>query len=153
MNFSYTSNNSLLVFSKTISDISFSNLHRDNGKVVTSDFTGDGTMDFIVYPIQRNKIWTFWDPEKGSPLTQGIKDSTIRNFEEILPVTWLTANNKILTGQGFVVIKNTGLSDVKFEIKSAGTTQLIYPQYEKTWVAPAKSSYSKDCTGGDYKRG
>lgn len=115
--------------------------------MVTSDFTGDGTMDFILYPTTKNKYWVFWDPDTNSPYTQMGYEINSGYFEEILPVTWLTHNNKLLSGQGFVVIKYVNNSTIKFEVKSAGTVSPVYPQYEKQWDNVDNWTYYSECTG------
>ncbi len=149
VNFSYANTASNAVYSG-ISNLSVGGISQSNASVITSDFTGDGTMDFILYPTAKNKIWAFWDPNSATPYTQFGSEINTGTFEEIFPVTWLTQNNKMLSGQGFVLVKYDSDYNVKFEVNSAGTVTPVYAQYNKLW-STANYQYYSTCTN-EYKK-
>lgn len=122
-------------------DLSVINIEQRNAEVLTLDLEGDGTTSFIVYPktvSQRNKYWIFGDLQtENINFASEISTST---FEEIFPVTWLTHNNKMLSGQGYTMIQKTGATQVKFKVYSKSTYGPAALQYEKTWDAPTYNS-------------
>lgn len=146
INFSYN-NQSAEVINTGVSNLSLSGINQTNSKIITADFTGNGTMDFILYPTAKNKIYTFWDPSGNSPYTQFGAEVNTGNFEDIFPVSWLNSSNKFMTGQGFVLVKYIDNSTIKFETYSAGTTSPVYYQYEKEWDNVPTNGYVSSCTG------
>ena len=128
------------------SNLSLSGVEQRNSKAVTADFTGDGTMDFILYPNAKNKIYCFWDPSLNSPYTQFGAQINTGTFEDIFPVNWLSYNNKFMPGQGFVLVKYVDNSTIKFVTYSAGITAPVYYQYEKQWDNAPGNGYYSNCT-------
>ena len=144
--FGYEDTEEIVSYSGITTNIGLNNIEQRNAQVVPFDLTGNGRMDFIVYPKKddaRNKFWVF------KKLQNGNFDSPVQvdfgNFETILPITWLTHNNKILPGQGITVVENEGESTVNFKVYSNGSVSNLYYQYEKTWEAPTASI--TDCVG------
>lgn len=139
--YGYTSN-TINESQNTFNLSNLGNIEKRNAKVVSLDISGDGKMDFIVYPIigtdAKKKFWLFSDFQTGG-LNWGTEADT-GEFEEIFPVSWLNYQNKLLANQGLAVIQNhVGPTfQVKFNIlSSGGAVQPIVEKYEKTWNAPS----------------
>src|SRR5690606_35128937 len=103
------------------------------------DISGDGKMDFIVYPTYgpdyKRKFWLFSDFQFGG-IHWGIEVTT-GLFQDIFPISWLSSENKILSTQGLAVVQNQGIGEVKFTVlSSGGATQPVAKKYEKVWEAP-----------------
>src|SRR5690606_8876998 len=100
--FSYTSTPNTVSTVNVTTDLTLQNIEQRNAVVVPFDLTGDGRMDFIVHPknaTEKNKFWVFKDPKSGTTAYK----YDVGSFESIHPVTTLTSNNKILSGQGFAL--------------------------------------------------
>lgn len=134
------------ITTSTISPLSMSGIASNNSQVITADFTGNGTMDFLLFPIAKNKFYAFYDMEPGSPYLQLGFEVNTGTFREIFPATWLTHNEKVLAGQGMIVVKESGANGYKFEMLSSGTVAPVYYQYEKTWDSvPYAPDYPSTC--------
>ncbi len=123
----------------TFNQINLGNVEKRNAKVISLDVSGDGKMDFIVYPTigpdAKKKFWLFSDFQIGG-VNWGTEANT-GEFEAIFPVSWLNYQNKLLANQGLAVIQNSGSEQVKFKVySSGGAIQPIAYKYEKTWTAP-----------------
>jgi len=133
--FTYDQTSIDVIQDEITTNLGLENIEQRNAETVSLDLTGNGKMDFVVYPkTVKNKFWVFKDLQKGSfnyPL-----EVNSGSFENIFPVSWLTHNNKILSGQGLAVVQNVANNQVKFKVYSNGTTYPIYYQYEKVWDAP-----------------
>lgn len=124
---------------KTFGNLTVGNIEQRNAEVVPVDISGDGQMDFLVYPTTgpdaKKKFWLF-DNLQNTLLNSGT-EANVGDFKEIFPVTWLNYDFKMLSNQGVVVIQNNGESDVKFRVMSSGgAAQPIVTKYEKNWTAP-----------------
>ena len=84
------------------SGLSVRNIEQRNAAVVPLDISGDGKMDFIVYPTSgtdtRKKFWLFDDIQSTGNLNFGLEVNT-GSFLGLFPVTWLNYNNKLLPNQ------------------------------------------------------
>ncbi len=138
INFTYASTGSVIT-SNTISNLSLSKIGSNNSQLITSDFTGDGSMDFLLYPNSKDKFWAFYDLEPGSQYMHIGYEINIGRFKEIFPATWLTHNNKILAGQGMTVIKDAPNGALEFEMYSSGTVTPVYYQYDRMWLDVPKT--------------
>lgn len=152
--FNYDSSNSSILAQTPITNLGLSGIETRNSKLVTSDFTGDGTMDFILYPNSKDKLWVFWDPVQPNkydwPLGQQV---TTSRFEDIFPATILSHTSSVLPGQGFTLVKRPDNNTLDFEVYAAGTsyTPVIY-QYTKQWKNPPLHEYLSECLD-DYTTG
>ncbi|TAF45035.1 MAG: hypothetical protein EAZ64_05515, partial [Sphingobacteriales bacterium] len=138
-NYANTAN---LVVERTSGKLDYSGYSATNTEVLTSDFTGDGKLDFIIYPTktwERNFVRLYYGNEIGGSSYGGVAipqmgiSVNTGLFKEIFPVTWLTHTSKILAGQGLVLVKNINKSTVNFEILSTSLTQPLIQQYVKVW--------------------
>jgi len=135
-----------VISSHTISNLSLSGIAANNSQVVTADFTGNGSMDFLLYPNSKDKFWAFYDLEPGSPYMQLGYEINTGPFRELFPATELTYNNKILSGQGMGMVKDNGYNGLKFSVYSSGTVAPVYFQYEREWNnIPLGQGYYSDC--------
>ena len=144
--FSYGYSGDVITHS-TISNLSLSGIASNNSEMVAGDFTGNGSMDFLLYPrYNKTKFWAFYDMEPGSPYYQMGYEVNTGQFIELFPATNLSWNNKVLPGQGMLMVKNNGVNSYKFVEYSSGTTAPVYYQYDKVWdTAPLAPNYYSDC--------
>jgi RHS repeat-associated protein len=143
--FNYTNTSSSVTSTNLTYNLSVINLEQRNAEAIPLDLTGNGKMDFAVFPKDgygRDKFWVFKNIQSGS--SNYAYQVNTGAFEALFPVSWLTHNNKILTGQGLALVQNSGSTQVKFKVYSNGTTTPIYYQYEKTWTAPTYNT-QYDC--------
>jgi RHS repeat-associated protein len=127
--------------------LSVSNIEQRNANVVPLDYTGNGKMDFIVYPknrADRTKLWIFKDIYSGS--TNIGSQVTTSVFENMFPVSYLNAANKLDRAQGFALVAHTGTNEVRFKVNGQSTYGPAAQYYEKIWNAPSYSARS-GCTG------
>ncbi|SHG45380.1 polymorphic toxin type 23 domain-containing protein [Pedobacter caeni] len=146
INFSYNATSDVIAVSR-ISDLSVSGIASNNSQLVTSDFTGNGSMDFLLYPTSKNKFWAFYDLAAGSPDMQLGYEVNTGSFLNIFPTTWLSAEHKILAGQGMIVVKGSDYTNFKFEVLSSGSIAPVHFQYSKEWTPGLFGpQYSSVCT-------
>jgi YD repeat-containing protein len=126
-----------------VTSLGIGNIEQRNAETVSLDLTGDGRMDFVVYPKASNlktKFWVFKELQSGS-FNYPIEVNS-GAFEAIFPVSFLFWNNKISTGQGLSIIqKSSTTNQIKFKVYANGISSPITYQYEKAWNAP---SYIED---------
>jgi len=149
--FSYGSTGDIITHS-TISNLSLSGIASNNSEMVTADFTGNGSMDFLLYPkYNKTKFWAFYDMEPGSPYYQMGYEVNTGQFRELFPATWLTWNNKILSGQGMIMVKDHSYNQFKFDVMSSGTVSPVYAQYDRIWnTVPMGPTYYSQCDYQDH---
>src|SRR5690606_34339419 len=114
------------------------NTNYDNSGTVTGDFTGDGSMDMIMYPTTgidaMKKYWLFKNVNgEESNFVQATHN--IGEFETVFSNNYVNHNNKLMPQQGWTVVQNNG-NVAKFKTYSTGTASPIYFQYEKVWNKP-----------------
>ena len=108
------------------------NVEKRNSNTVSLDLTGNGKMDFIIYPKQaKNKFYLIKNLNGGS--TNYPYEVNTGPFETIFPTTLLSHNDKVLPGQGITVVKENSNNTIGFNVYSDGTTNPIYLQYTKTF--------------------
>ncbi|QLG44895.1 putative toxin [Costertonia aggregata] len=126
-------------------DLNVNNIERRNSEMVPLDYTGNGEMDFIIYPkdrSQRNKLWLFNDIRSGQNNIGSEVNLPI--FEGLFAASYLNASNKMSAGQGFVTVEHAGNRQVKFKMHGKGGTALVSQLYEKTWNT-VQSFYDVNC--------
>ncbi|WP_299243003.1 RHS repeat-associated core domain-containing protein [uncultured Aquimarina sp.] len=132
-------------YSLTTSNFGVGNIEQRNAETVSLDFTGNGKMDFMVYPKTKDVFYMFQGDNFNTPMTVNSG-----KFVNIFPTTWLNHQDKILPGQGFTVVQNASNHKVKFKIYSkgfsSGATRPVV-RYEKIWNAPTYT-YRYDCAFG-----
>lgn len=133
--------------------LSVSNIEQRNAGIVSLDYTGNGKMDFIVYPTtgsdSKKKFWLFTDIQSGTPNYSD--EVNTGSFLDIFPVNLMTYEYRMMAQQGLVAVQNSGSSNVTFKIygkgaPSAGPVSLLY---SKTWNAPTYNTESS-CETGSY---
>lgn len=148
--FTYGNTTTANSFNSVTTDLTVTNIEQRNASVVPLDYRGTGEMSFIVMPkarSERNKIWLF-DDFYVNNTNIGYQINT-PIYEDIFPATYLNAANKMATGQGFVLIANTGTNQVKFKVNGQSTYGAAAQYYEKTWTAPHYTSTTY-CGGTEY---
>ncbi|MFT0716759.1 RHS repeat-associated core domain-containing protein [Flagellimonas lutimaris] len=134
--------------------LTVSDLEQRNAEVVPLDFTGNGKMDFIVYPTfgtdRKKKFWLFTDIQNGAPnYSDEVNTGT---FLDIFPVNLMTDEYKLMAQQGLVTVQNSGSSNVTFKVYGQGppsTSGAPIPYYTKTWSSPTYNTESS-CETGSY---
>lgn len=149
--FSYNRTNASIGVSQIQSTLSVSNIEERNANVVPLDFTGNGKMDFIVYPKNRNdrtKYWIFKDLQSSSATNIGAQVNSTP-FESMFPVTYLNSADKLDVAQGYAVIQHSGTSTVEFKVNGQSIYGPAAQYYKKTWNAPYYKTTSY-CGGTTY---
>ncbi|MFC5283652.1 RHS repeat-associated core domain-containing protein [Pedobacter alpinus] len=143
--FSYDADSYIHILPTGYAQIGLTGVASNNSDVITGDFTGNGTLDFVVYPNSKNKYWLMRDPDVSSPYNF-IEEVNTGYFQEIFPVNWLTSNNKLYPGTGLSLVKNQSSNEVKFQVISTVSYAGGLLQYEKTWSnAPTSNTYYSEC--------
>lgn len=136
--FDYPTSSSSVNISE-VTTVGLNDIEQRNAEVVTFDITGNGNMDFLVYPKpEKDKFWLFKDIQ-GSSTNSPVQYDTGGEFETIFPSTAINHLNKLLPGQGFGVVQGDGQTLMDFKIFSNGTTSPISQLYKKTWQNPTYS--------------
>jgi RHS repeat-associated protein len=141
-NYDTTVENDLFQMSESI-QLSLNDINFNNSKNITGDFDGDGNMDFILYPTigshAKKKYWVFSDIGGGS-FNIG-SEHNVGSFIDIFPTSWLNHSEKLMPMQGWCVIQNDSSNSItSFKNYSAGISNPIYFQYEKTYEFPKFST-------------
>lgn len=143
-NYSYPS-----ILPSGYAQIGLSGMASNNSDVITGDFTGNGTLDFVLYPKTKNKYWLLRDPDLSSTYNF-VEEVNTGYFEEIFPVNWLTYSDKLFPGAAMALVKNNGTGNVKFQIRTTAAYSSGFIQYEKTWDnAPTTYPYYSECLGDE----
>lgn len=129
--------------SNITTSLTVSNIEQRNAEVVSLDYSGNGMMDFIVYPktrSERNKVWIFRDIQSGG--TNIGSQVTTSVFENMFPVSYLNAANKLDKAQGFALVVHSGTNETRFKVNGQSTYGPAAQYYEKIWNAPSYTSTS-----------
>jgi RHS repeat-associated protein len=115
-------------------DPHLSGVNSVSSDVLTGDLNGNGKMDIVVYSkYVKDRFWIKWDPNKN--LTPQFTDTVKISFEDMLTTTYLDANNKVVTGEGLLLVQQPAADTIKFKTYKADTSG-VTTQYERTWIAP-----------------
>ncbi|UPQ80325.1 polymorphic toxin type 23 domain-containing protein [Flavobacterium azooxidireducens] len=141
-NYDLTTNSDLFNISNPI-PLSVGNISFANSSNISGDFDGDGNMDIILYPTigtdTKKKYWLFSDIQ-GTGLNIG-SEHNVGSFIDIFPTSWLNHSDKLMPMQGWCVIQNNSSNSItSFKNYSAGISNPIYFQYEKTYEFPKFST-------------
>lgn len=146
--FDYGSQDPRLYFN-TVTGLGASGMATNNMKAVFGDFTGNGTMDFLLVPNTRDKFVAYFDLNPTNPALNGGFQMNTGPFQDIFPMKWLTSDNKMLTGDGFAVVKYQW-GQFKFEMLTRGGSSPVSFQYDRTWEAPKSWGYYSECDFQNY---
>jgi RHS repeat-associated protein len=165
--FSYDNSQDYLYYKPITTDLAMTGITLANAVSVPGDYNGDGKMDFILYPNtpadpnSKKKYWLF-DNLQPNPINANPNIGLEVNsgpFEDIFPVTWITQNNKLLSQQGWCMVKkNSTTSVTTFETYAdktdpdgiAGFSQIV-GQGSKDYTFPKFdiNTFSNSYTTGD----
>lgn len=121
--------------STSFTQLNLSNIDAGNAKGVSLDANGDGNMDFALFPLSKNKIWLFKDIH-NSASSSAFEIST-GNFIEMFSSKFLNYQNKILDGDGVLLVKAAANNQVAFSTYAAGSSIVpLTHQYTKYWSLP-----------------
>lgn len=132
-----------------VAQINLNDTEQRNAAVVSLDYTGDGKMDFIVYPTtgvdKKRKFWLYSDIQSSINYSSAVN---VDLFKAIFPVNWLDDQNKLRSSQALALVQNTGNTQVKFNVMAEvdpASGVAIGTKYTKTWNAPS-IQYSSSCS-------
>lgn len=144
--FTYGSTGNIITIN-SVNNLSITGIASNNSEVVTADFTGNGSMDFLLVPKNnKNKFWAFYDMEPNSPYMQLGYEINTGTFKEIFPGTILSWNDKVLPGQSIMMVKPNGADSYKFDTYVPVAYHPALFQYDKVWNnAPKAWGYYSEC--------
>ncbi len=149
--FNYDDTAETVTVNSETTGLSLGKISQLNARTVSLDFNGNGKMDFLVYPKDtKNKFWFFKDIQSGA--TNYHYEVNTGRFETIFPSNLLSHNNKVLPGQGLIVVQNNGTRRVDFKSYANSISQqpMVF-QYTKSWNAPT-FNYDHDLNISEQKR-
>lgn len=101
----------------------------DHSKAITADFTGNGKMDFILYPSYfKNSLSLGFDPGPGTQIYQQL----VNYFEDIFPVSTLNHQNKLFSGKGVTLVHPLSTSSKRFSTYLPSSNSIGLEDY-KDW--------------------
>ncbi|MFS4454737.1 RHS repeat-associated core domain-containing protein [Maribacter sp. 2304DJ31-5] len=125
------------------SQLSLGNIEQRNAEVIPLDFTGNGKTDLIVYPKtgvdEKKKFWFFKDIHNPGGFNYRDTPVNTGEFEAILPVNWLSTQNKLMTSKALAVVQNSSGDKIDFNVMVEGpaiANGVPVTSYTKTWNAP-----------------
>jgi len=145
--FTYNNTRLSIKYKEITTDVGLNNIEQRNAETLSLDLTGNGKMDFIVYPknaSEKNKFWVFKNLQNNGVNNPVQVNSG--NFKAIFSANYLNASNKLASGQGLAIINNSvDLSDNQIFIKIYGEGDpsnggTLVPKYQKVWSAPTYSN-------------
>ncbi|WP_299223194.1 RHS repeat-associated core domain-containing protein [uncultured Psychroserpens sp.] len=154
ISFDYDTTSSSVNYNGLTTDLGLINIEQRNAKTVSLDLTGNGKMDFLVYPNTKNKFWVFKDIQSSGTNYPWLVNSG--TFEAIFPTTALSYQNKVLSGQGLTVVQNSTGNQVQLKVYSKAPPSSGAPisyNYTKTWNSPMITTSIKkphDYISGDF---
>lgn len=141
--FDYTKSSTSVTVNDITTDLGLVNIEQRNAETVSMDFTGNGKMDFLVYPKNdKTKFWLFKDIQSGTNNSPSIINTGV--FETIFPTKWINHENKVVEGQGVTIVKKGNSGTVHFNVYSNSTIQPMTLNYTKTWNS-GTYTYQSDC--------
>lgn len=148
--FNYNNTDDSINYNSNPTVLSVNSVNSTNAVTVNGDFDGDGNMDFILYPktgVEAKSIYWIFTGITPNTGTQTILNLGLLQepgaFDEILPVSWLSWNNKLMNGQGWTVVKTNPTTNLTtFKTYAVGPSS-INPQGEKSYTFPKFSYYSE----------
>ncbi|WP_264564394.1 RHS repeat-associated core domain-containing protein [Flavobacterium sp. N3904] len=153
--FTYGVANDSITYTNIFSNTSTEDISLYNNATVSGDFDGDGSMDFISYPITGTQTKSKFRLYPN--LNNGVNSNTSVSytsglFEDIFASSLIKGDintgYKLMQKQGWTLIKKSGLATI-FSNYSSEIANPIYFQYEKNYQFPqAVYGYPKVC--GDY---
>ncbi|MFZ0599124.1 MAG: SpvB/TcaC N-terminal domain-containing protein, partial [Flavobacterium sp.] len=133
--FDYSSNSVALIrYTSTNNRLDVGNVQSRNANTISGDFDGDGNMDFILYPTTgasaKAKYWLYTDTNPAVPFSMSIPHD-VGSFQDIFPVTYLDSANKLISTQGWTVVKENSFTTYNFH-----PTWGILQNDQKTYTFP-----------------
>ena len=151
--FNYSTSNSSVHYDEITTNLGLTNIHQENSETVSLDLTGNGKMDFIVYPKNnKNKFWMFYNIDPNGLNYPWAVNTGV--FESIFPSTLLKFQNKVFSGQGLTIVQKSSGNKIKFKVYSKAPPSTGSPigyDYTKTWNAPTYT-YQNTPTSSSQKR-
>lgn len=148
ISFSYPNSESLINYNEITTDLGLFNIEQRNSEVFAFDMTGNGKMDFVVYPNTKDKFWMFSNLQNSGLNLPIVVNSGI--FETIFPSTLTSNQNVINPGQGLTIVQKSG-HQANFKVYSKAPPSTGHPiahDYTKSWSAPTYTrsgvTYSTD---------
>ncbi|MDA6071857.1 FG-GAP-like repeat-containing protein [Flavobacterium sp. AC] len=149
--FSYENTDTAINYISNPTILNVDNLSSLNASTVTGDFDGDGSMDFILYPLTgasaKKKMWMFSGispntsaqtmPNFGAPL------SFSNTFDEIFAVNYINYQDYLMPLQGWTVVQGSTFTTYAYSPSSS-----FVQQDQKTYTFPRFIlDYNNECGG------
>ena len=151
--FNYSTSNPSVHYDEITTNLGFINIEQRNSETVPLDLTGNGKMDFIVYPKNnKNKFWMFYNIDPNGLNYPWVVNTGV--FEAIFPSTLLKFQNKVFSGQGLTIVQKSSGNKIKFKVYSKAPPSTGIPigyDYTKTWNSPTYT-YQNTPTSSSQKR-
>ncbi|WP_460220181.1 RHS repeat-associated core domain-containing protein [Psychroserpens sp. MEBiC05023] len=129
--FNYTDTTPSVGYQEIVTSLGLANIEQRNSQMASLDLTGNGSMDFVIYPNDKSKFWLFKDLQPGSSNAPYTVNSG--TFEAIFPTKLINYNDVVFPGQGLTVVQNGSGAQVNFKVYANGIINPITLQYTKTW--------------------
>ncbi|MEM6686320.1 MAG: FG-GAP-like repeat-containing protein, partial [Bacteroidota bacterium] len=147
--FEYTKSNTSVTVNDITTDLGVVNIEQRNTETVTMDFTGNGKMDFLVYPKDdKRKFWLFKDIQSGTSNSPTLINTGA--FEEIFPAKWVNHENRVVEGQGITMVKKGNSGRIRFEVYANSSLQPMLLNYSKEWNS-GTYTYQSDCNNSSQR--
>lgn len=149
--FSYENTDTAINYISNPTILNVDNVSSLNASTVTGDFDGDGSMDFILYPLTgasaKKKMWMFSGispntsaqtiPNFGAPL------SFSSTFDEIFAVNYINYQDYLMPLQGWTVVQGSTFTTYAYSPSSS-----FVQQDQKTYTFPRFIlDYNNECGG------
>lgn len=119
--FSYDSTPDIITYLPNTNNLGLQNVSINNSTNITADFTGDGKMDFIMWPTTKDKYWLSTDISSSYGANTFLHTVA---FEEIFPTNFLipnssTGNFRLYDVTGWVILSHNAGSpgSVSFDFR------------------------------------
>lgn len=147
ISFNYNSFNSAIVASY-IPNLNLGNVNGANTKIITGDFNGNGTMNYILSPNTKDRVTELLE---GASTTYWKYDSYPGLYEDIFAVSGvLSKNGNLLSSQCYVTVHRSESDGIRFVVH--GTLQGDFMDYQKDCPTLPLSTEVYNCSG-DYSVG
>ncbi|MBU2926707.1 RHS repeat-associated core domain-containing protein [Winogradskyella psychrotolerans] len=137
--FTYSDSASSIGHNDITTSLSVSNIEQRNAQAMSLDMTGNGEMDFIVFPNAKDKFWMFYDLQSGG--NNYPYQVNTGYFKSIFPSRLLNSGNKVESSQGLTVVQKGTNNKMNFKVyskapPSSGGIPPLASDYTKIWNAP-----------------
>ncbi|WP_394776012.1 FG-GAP-like repeat-containing protein [Flavobacterium sp.] len=149
--FTYENTDTALNYISNPTILNVDNVSSLNASTVTGDFDGDGSMDFILYPLTgagaKKKMWLFSgiSPNASAQTIPnfGVPLSFSNTFDEIFAVNYINYQDYLMPLQGWTVVQGS-----TFTTYAYSPSAVVVQQDQKSYIFPRFIlDYDNECGG------